>query len=527
MIRASFRLAPPPANRLFCSLISTAMKFKRVTDLLRTEAADQTVEVRGWVRTRRGNKQIAFIAVNDGSVIHSIQVVAEMAKFPEELIKRVTTGACIRATGKLVASQGSGQAVEIQAETIEILGDADESYPLQKKGHTLEFLREIAHLRPRTNTFGAVFRLRHHMAFAIHKYFNDRGFFYLHSPIITGSDAEGAGEMFQVTTLDLQNLPKLPDGSINFKEDFFGKSTNLTVSGQLEGELAATALGNVYTFGPTFRAEHSNTSRHAGGVLDDRARDRLRRYQRRHRRSRRIFIKYLVTRVRDGAVSRMTSSSSTKTLSSDQSFKALQGRHQPRSSASPGTRRSASWSTPSRRAAPSNSRSSPGSSCSPSTRTSWPKTTFKRPVIVTNYPGRSEGVLHAARRRPRASDRAPPWIILVPAHRRDHRRQPTRGAARRARPPPREPSRSNPATYWWYRELRQVWLDAVHAGFGLGFERLMLWMTGMKNIRDVHAVPAYAEERGVLIRVEQSENPGRCRTPAGVFFFQELHAPEK
>ncbi|MEY4593603.1 MAG: Asparaginyl-tRNA synthetase, partial [Bacteroidota bacterium] len=234
----------------------------RVAELLKTEGKGQATEVRGWVRTRRGNKQVAFIAVNDGSIIHNIQVVADMEKFSEESIKKVTTGACIAVKGKLVASQGQGQSVEIQADEIHVLGEADETFPLQKKGHSMEFLREIAHLRPRTNTFGAVFRIRHHMAFAVHKYFNDRGFYYLHTPIITGSDAEGAGEMFQVTTLDLHNLPKNPDGSINHKEDFFGKATNLTVSGQLEGELGAMALGLIYTFGPTFRAENSNTPRH-------------------------------------------------------------------------------------------------------------------------------------------------------------------------------------------------------------------------------------------------------------------------
>ena len=199
------------------------MKHVRIIELLNSTAYDKDVEVKGWVRTKRGNKQVAFIAVNDGSIIHSIQVVADISKFDEELLKKVTTGACIIAKGKLVKSQGQGQSVEIQADTIVVVGEADETFPLQKKGHSMEFLREIAHLRPRTNTFGAVFRIRHHMSFAVHKFFNDRGFFYLHSPVITGSDAEGAGEMFRVTTLDLQNLPKTDDGKINFKEDFFGK----------------------------------------------------------------------------------------------------------------------------------------------------------------------------------------------------------------------------------------------------------------------------------------------------------------
>ena len=215
----------------------------------------------GWVRSFRNNQ---FIALNDGSTNNNLQVVATLGNFDDALLKRITTGACIKASGNIVASLGKGQKVEMMAETIEILGDSDaEKFPLQPKKHSLEFLREIAHLRFRTNTFGAVFRVRNSLAFAIHKFFNERGFVYLHSPIITGSDAEGAGEMFQVTTLPLDgSAPRNDDGSINFKEDFFGRSTNLTVSGQLEGELAAMAFSDIYTFGPTFRAENSNTTRH-------------------------------------------------------------------------------------------------------------------------------------------------------------------------------------------------------------------------------------------------------------------------
>ena len=219
--------------------------------------------VKGWVRTKRGNKNVSFIALNDGGCMQNLQVVAEASNFEEELIKRITTGACLRVNGILSPSQGTGQSIELQATEIQIYGEADvNSYPLQKKGHSLEFLRDIAHLRPRTNTFSAVFRVRHAMAFAIHKYFNDRGFFYWHSPLITASDCEGAGEMFQVTTLDLENLPKDKQGNVDYSKDFYGKRTSLTVSGQLEGELGATALGKIYTFGPTFRAENSNTPRH-------------------------------------------------------------------------------------------------------------------------------------------------------------------------------------------------------------------------------------------------------------------------
>lgn len=219
--------------------------------------------VKGWVRTKRGNKNVSFIALNDGSCIHNLQIVADMSLFDEDLMKRITTGACLKAVGTLVASQGKGQSLEIQADEIEIYGEADPAtYPLQKKGHSLEFLREIAHLRPRTNTFSAVFRIRHAMAYAIHKYFNDRGFYYWHSPLITASDCEGAGEMFQVTTLDLENPPRTEEGKVDYSKDFYGRHTSLTVSGQLEGELGAMSLGKIYTFGPTFRAENSNTPRH-------------------------------------------------------------------------------------------------------------------------------------------------------------------------------------------------------------------------------------------------------------------------
>ena len=232
----------------------------KIKELLTWEPAGQKTTVMGWVRTFRNNQ---FIALNDGSTNTNLQVVLELDKYPEDLLKRITTSAAMKVSGKVVASLGKGQKLDLNADTIEILGDSDaDKYPLQPKKHSLEFLREKAHLRFRTNTFGSVFRIRHALAFAIHKFFNDKGFLYLHTPIITASDAEGAGEMFRVTTLSVDNPPKNEDGTINFKEDFFGKETNLTVSGQLEGELAATALGDIYTFGPTFRAENSNTTRH-------------------------------------------------------------------------------------------------------------------------------------------------------------------------------------------------------------------------------------------------------------------------
>ena len=226
------------------------------------KAVGETVDVKGWVRTRRGNKNVQFVALNDGSTINNLQIVFDLSKFSDEQLKPITTGSSIHVQGQLVASQGQGQSVEVQASELEIYGTTPNDYPLQKKGHTLEFLREKAHLRPRTNTFGAVLRIRHALAFAIHKFFNDKGFYYFHTPLITASDCEGAGAQFQVTTLNLNDLPKDKEGNIDYSEDFFGKLANLTVSGQLEGELGATALGLIYTFGPTFRAENSNTPRH-------------------------------------------------------------------------------------------------------------------------------------------------------------------------------------------------------------------------------------------------------------------------
>ena len=235
----------------------------QIKQILAEAAVGSEITVKGWVRTKRVQPNVIFININDGSIIHNIQAVAEPGVIDEETLKLITTGSCIAVSGVLNESKGSGQRVELQVNSVQVYGTADpEKYPLQPKKHSLEFLREIAHLRPRTNTFSAILRIRHALAFAIHKYFNDNGFFNLHTPIITGSDAEGAGEMFRVSTLDPKNPPLNEDGTINYKEDFFGKETNLTVSGQLEGELGAMALSKIYTFGPTFRAENSNTTRH-------------------------------------------------------------------------------------------------------------------------------------------------------------------------------------------------------------------------------------------------------------------------
>ena len=238
------------------------MKRTKVVDALKLTDFGSTVNVKGWVRTHRSSKAVDFIALNDGSTIKNIQVVVDPSKFDAEMLKQITTGSCISATGVLVESQGAGQTVEIQCESLEVYGLCGSDYPMQKKGQSFEYMRQYAHMRLRTNTFGAVMRIRHNMAMAIHTYFHEHGFFYFHSPIITASDCEGAGQMFQITTKNLYDLKKDEDGKIKYDDDFFGKQTSLTVSGQLEGELGATALGAIYTFGPTFRAENSNTPRH-------------------------------------------------------------------------------------------------------------------------------------------------------------------------------------------------------------------------------------------------------------------------
>lgn len=239
------------------------MKRTKIKDILQKGESGATVVAKGWVRTKRGSKNVNFIALNDGSIIHNLQVVVDVNNFEEALLREINTGAALSVTGMLAESAGSGQTIELNADKIEVLGGADpEKFPIQPKKHSLEFLRENAHLRFRTSTFGAVFRIRHAMAFAIHKYFNEKGFNYLHTPIVTASDAEGAGQMFRVSTLDPKNPPRTEEGEIDYAQDFFGKATNLTVSGQLEGELGALALGEIYTFGPTFRAENSNTARH-------------------------------------------------------------------------------------------------------------------------------------------------------------------------------------------------------------------------------------------------------------------------
>ncbi|MDO4217908.1 MAG: asparagine--tRNA ligase [Bacteroidales bacterium] len=437
-----------------------------------------SINVKGWVRTKRGNKNVAFIALNDGSIIHNLQVVVDLAKFDDELMKKVTTGACLNVVGKLVASQGAGQSVEVQAESIEIYGEASpEDYPLQKKGHTPEFLRSIAHMRPRTNTYGAIFRLRHHMAFAIHKYYNDHGFFYLHTPLITSSDAEGAGDMFHVTTLDLNNLPKTADGKVDYEQDFFGKHTNLTVSGQLEGELGALALGKIYTFGPTFRAENSNTPRHLAEFwmiepemafyeLEDNmdlAED---------------FLKYLIRYALDNCQDDLK-------FMNDMWDKELLERlnfvlehpfvRLPYTEAIDILTKSGQkfefpvyW----------------GVDLQSEHERYLVEKHFKCPVILIDYPAEIKAFYMKQNddgKTVRAMDVLFPKIgEIIGGSQREENYDKLMKAITDRNIPMKD--------MWWYLDTRR-WGSAPHSGFGLGFERLLLFITGMSNIRDVIPFP--------------------------------------
>jgi asparaginyl-tRNA synthetase len=453
------------------------MEHTQVKELLNAASIGQTAIAKGWVRTKRGNKNVAFVALNDGSTIHNLQLVIDPNQIGEELLKRITTGACIRAVGNIVASQGSGQATEMQVTELSIYGEADaETYPLQKKGHTLEFLREIAHLRPRTNTFGAVLRIRHNMAYAVNKYFNDRGFFYLHTPIITGSDAEGAGEMFRVSVLNPENPPRNEEGKIDYTQDFFGKETNLTVSGQLEGELGAMALGKIYTFGPTFRAENSNTPRHLAefwmiepemafyDIHDnmDLAEDMLK-----------YLIQYALDNCKDDVefLNNMYDKELLARLQSvvEKPFKRM------------------SYTEAIDVLMPHNDKFE--------FKTEWGTDLQKEhenflvahfggPVILTDYPKHIKAFYMKQNddgKTVRAMDVLFPWIgeIIGGSQREeDYTKLSTRMAEMNI--PEHE--------LWWYLDTRKFGA-CPHAGFGLGFERLVLFVTGMSNIRDVIPFP--------------------------------------
>ena len=454
------------------------MKTQRIVEILDSPAVDTDVVVKGWVRTKRGNKNVAFIALNDGSCMRNIQVVVDLQKISEESLKPITTGACLRVDGRLVASLGAGQGVEVQAEKIEIYGTADpESYPLQKKGHSLEFLREIAYLRPRTNTFGAVLRIRHAMAFAIHQYFNNKGFYYLHTPLITASDCEGAGEMFQVTTLDLNNVPKTEQGEVDFTQDFFGKACNLTVSGQLEGELGALSMGQIYTFGPTFRAENSNTPRHLAEfwMIEPEAafyelEDNMEMAEE--------FLKYLINYALDNCredlefMNKMWDKELIERLEFvvKNDFKRLDYTEGIEILKASGEKFEfpVEW----------------GSDLQSEHERYLVEKHFKCPVILINYPKDIKAFYMKQNedgKTVRAMDVLFPKIgeIIGGSEREaDYGKLSARVAE----------LGMNEQDIWWYLDTRR-WGSAPHSGFGLGFERLLLFVTGMANIRDVIPFP--------------------------------------
>ena len=457
------------------------MKRTEIINALQLAGEGQLINVRGWVRSRRGNKNVSFIALNDGSTIKNIQIVVDLAQFPEENLKPVTTGSCISATGHLVASQGSGQAVEIQLTELEVYGTADpEQYPLQKKGLSMEYLRTIAHLRPRTNTFGAVFRIRHNMAMAIHNYFHEHGFFYFHTPIITASDCEGAGQMFQVTTKNLYNLKKDEEGKIDYSDDFFGKQTSLTVSGQLEGELAAMALGKIYTFGPTFRAENSNTPRHLAEFwmiepevafiqkdeLMDLEEDFIKycvRWALEHCKDDLEFLNQFVDK---GLIARLESVIKTDfvRLTYTEGINILQG----------AVKNGKKFEFP----------CTWGDDLASEHERYLVEEHFNKPVIMSDYPKDIKAFymkINEDDKTVQGTDVLFPQIgEIIGGSVREESLDKLNAEIERRDIPMKD--------MWWYQDTRRFGA-APHAGFGLGFERLMLFVTGMQNIRDVIPFP--------------------------------------
>ena len=464
----------------------------KIKALLDSEQTGHDVTVMGWVRTFRNNQ---FIALNDGSTNNNLQVVVELGLLDESVLKRITTGASLKVTGEVVASMGKGQKLEVKARSLEILGDSDaEKYPLQPKKHSLEFLREKAHLRFRTNTFGSVFRIRHSLAFAIHKFFNDKGFLYLHTPIITASDAEGAGEMFRVTTLPFDGTPKNDDGSINYKEDFFGKSTNLTVSGQLEGELGAMAFSEIYTFGPTFRAENSNTARHLAEFwmvepemafcdIEDNmnlAEELLKYLIHYAMDNNREDIEFLAQRlaeeekqkptneraefglieklqfVLDNDFERITYTEAINILLESPAYKKKKFNYEVK------------W----------------GIDLQSEHERYLVEKHFKKPVIVTGYPKDIKSFymrLNEDEKTVAAMDILAPGIgEIIGGSQREERLERLEKRMNEMHIPVEEMS--------WYLDTRRFG-SVPHAGFGLGFERMVQFVTGMTNIRDVIAFP--------------------------------------
>ena len=452
--------------------------------------------VKGWVRTKRGNKNVSFIALNDGSTINNLQIVADPNLISEDILKLASTGACIAVNGTLVESQGAGQKFEINAKHIEILGAADpEKYPLQPKKHSMEFLREIAHLRPRTNTFGAVFRIRHAMAFAVHNFFNEKKFFYLQTPIITGSDAEGAGEMFRVTTLDAKNPPLKEDGSVNFKEDFFEKETNLTVSGQLEGELGALALSDIYTFGPTFRAENSNTTRHLAEfwmIEPEMAfydlQDNMDLAEE--------FLKYLISyalencaddlafleqRLLDEEKNKPANEKSEMTLTEKLRFVAENDFERVTYTEAIDILRNCN---PNKKKKFQYLIEGWGTDLQSEHERYLVEKHFKKPVILTNYPKDIKSFymrMNEDGKTVGAMDILFPGIgEIVGGSQREERLDKLVSRMNEMGVPTHEME--------WYLDTRRYG-SAPHSGFGLGFERLIIFVTGMANIRDVIPFP--------------------------------------
>ncbi|GAB3496014.1 asparagine--tRNA ligase [Spirosoma knui] len=481
------------------------MSYLPIQQVLKTAPVGTDVTVKGWVRTKRESKNAVFIALNDGSTIHNIQVVAEAGQLPDDTLKLITTGACLAVTGHLVESQGAGQAVEVKIASVHIYGAADpEKYPLQPKRHSLEFLREIAHLRPRTNTFSAILRIRHALAFAVHKYFNDNGFYYLNTPIITASDAEGAGEMLRVTTLDPIKPPLTEEGQVDYSQDFFGRETNLTVSGQLEGELGALALGKIYTFGPTFRAENSNTTRHLAefwmiepemafyeladnmnlaedfvktviryalqhcaddlAFLDNRLKEEEK-TKKKEEQSELGLLEKLQFVISNEFV-RLTYTEAIDILVNSKPAKKGQFQYE------------VSW----------------GVDLQSEHERYLVEKHFKKPVILTNYPREIKAFYMKQDDSPATNSRGEvfgPTVramdVLFPGIGE------IIGGSQREDDLDKLVSRMqevgiDPESIWWYLDTRRFG-SAPHAGFGLGFERLVLFVTGMGNIRDVIPFP--------------------------------------
>ena len=456
------------------------IKRTRIIEALASEEYGKDINVKGWVRTRRGSKSVNFIALNDGSTIKNIQVVADVDKFDDEVLRKITTGACLSVDGKLVQSVGSGQNVELQATAIEILGTCGPEYPMQKKGQSFEYMRQHAHMRLRTNTFGAVFRIRHNMAMAIHRYFHEHGFYYFHTPIITASDCEGAGQMFQVTTKNLYDIKKDEEGKIDYSDDFFGKSTSLTVSGQLEGELGATALGAIYTFGPTFRAENSNTPRHLAefwtiepevafyDINDnmDLAED---------------FIKYCVRWALDNCADDLEFLNKMIDKQLLERLHFVVEHDFVRLTYTEGIRILEE--------AVKNGRKFEfpiywGADLASEHERFLVEEHFKRPVILTDYPKEIKAFymkLNEDGKTVRAMDVLFPQIgEIIGGSEREESYDKLMARIQELNIPMKD--------MWWYLDTRRFG-TCPHSGFGLGFERLILFVTGMQNIRDVIPFP--------------------------------------